>query len=191
MSRSKYGKLIVASNITIAGSGYAGTVDVPAGDGGGVIGAQHVEVTWTRADPDPLAATGGTTYYGTGGFWTALITPGAPCDPQTVTLDLAKGQNGTPASVLEIFGGARTYRFVVAAQGKTVTFNCGGVPAPTLIGHDITVGVCESDQSGTGAGAVPYTDINKLASSGPAPAGTGAPSACPPNTTATWSFTPH
>jgi hypothetical protein len=190
---TRYGKLIVSSNITIAGGGYAGTIDIPAGDSSGSFGAQHVEVTWTRADPDPLAGTGGATYYGTAGFWTTLVTPGSTCEAQTVTLDLS-ARAGKPDSVLEVFsggpGGGGTYRFNIATQPKTVSFNCSGVPFATLIGWDITAGVCESRGSGTGAGAVPYTDVNNLFGFAD-PVGTGSPPGCPPNTDATWKFTPH
>jgi hypothetical protein len=183
---TSYGTLILVSNISIAGGGYAGSMDLTAGDDDLVMSAQHVEVAWTRADPDPLTASGGATYKATGGYWTATFS--APtCDSQTVTEDL------DPAgSILELYGPAsttpNTYHFVIGTVPEIVTFSCHGVPAPTRIAQTITE-PCPS-QDGTTTTLMTYTDPNNLASTGPTAVTTTQGTACGP-VTATWAFTPH
>jgi hypothetical protein len=183
----RYGKVTLIANISIAGGGYAGSVDVSAGDNGGTIGAQHVEVTWGRLDPDPLTASGGATYQATSGYFAATYGLNSVCAAQTVTESL--DPSGT---ILEVYGPASktpgTYRFAIATVPQTVTFMCNGQPAPILIGQDIQV-PCALQGGGTGI-APTYADANTLASTGPFPVGTGASGACAP-LTATWSFTPH
>jgi hypothetical protein len=178
---ARYGTLIVLSNITVAGDGYAGTVDLPAGDNGGTYGAQHVEVTWTPDPSNPLVTLQGVLYLVSGGSWKATITPATPCDSQTVTLNL-----DPDSSTLAVYGGtsafAGKYVFSVYTETKIVTFTCNGVPAPTAIRQELFFHGCPEDATNL-AGAPTYSDANLLAGS--------APSFCGSPMAATWSFKPH
>jgi len=186
---SQYGRLTLLSNITITNTGYAGSIDIPAGDAAGTMSAQHVEVAWTAAVPNPLAEVGGVLYYGTAGNWAATVSGNnGSCDSQAVTEDLAIANDGNPASVLEVYGGK--YRFSISTKQKLVVFTCAGQPAATYIEQNIFVDGCVTDQQ-TLAGAPTYSDPNLLAQSGFQVA-TGSPAnGCRPTTTASWKFTPN
>jgi len=177
-----YGTLIILSNITIAGDGYAGTVDLPAGDNGGTYSAQHVEVAWSPVVSNPLVALEGVLYEASG-YWTTTVTPPAQtgCDSQTVTLNLDKDSTS-----LAVYGGtsqlAGKYVFSIFTETKIVTFTCNGVAAPAAIRQELTFRGCPEDAQNL-VGAPTYSDANVLAAS--------APSFCGSPITATWSFKPH
>ena len=181
---------VLVSNITIAGDQYAGSLTIPAGDAAGAYGTQTASITWARANPDPLAAEGGATYYGTGTWQTLATYPS--CDEQLVVLNLDVRPSGVPSSYLEVYSKSSSspyagkYRFAILTETQVVTPQCGGttkVPTPTPVSQSIYVGICAT------MNAPLWTDITQLLQSTPFTVATNGTDACNAKEQATWDFT--